>query len=213
MITASQDATKIEKFTGQLEAPSAGQQSGSGSNTGEGARTDTGQGRGVGTARNGIDSGQRAEQRGGPRATDELREPGLGYGNINQGQGGTQGSRPASSSSAVEGGNGNGLATTRARSASTFLGPFSNPRLGPLPARPSEFEFSFVGERADQNFEVGTNAGADYKARRFGVDPANGEIPPAWVATTDLFRNASMGNALVRGEALARGVPTHTRDA
>ncbi|MEI7776735.1 MAG: hypothetical protein WCK17_18400, partial [Verrucomicrobiota bacterium] len=65
--------------------------------------------------------------------------------------------------------------------------------------------FSPVGERAYQNFEVGPTAGADYKAGRFGVDTASGEIPPAWVATTDLFRHAGAGNALVRGEIASRG--------
>ena len=196
MLTDRQDTSKIQKFTGNLEASSGNQYEGADTRRGSGKDLQAGLvGYESGT---GIDSGRGAVERGGPQGIDELREPGVGGSSVREGQGGSSGAGIGSAPSISSGPN------IRARSASTFLGPFSNPRLGPLPARPSEFRFSHVGERAYQNFEVGTNAGADYKARRFGVDPDNGEIPPAWVATTDLFRNASMGNALVRGEVASR---------
>lgn len=206
MITNHQGTSKIQKFAGNLEASNANQEYGR-ANNGRGSGENSQAGLGGYESGNGTDIGRSQGDRSGPRGVDELRGPGVGGPSVGEGQVGPSsagvGSTPSTESGPVN----------RARSASTFLGPFANPRLGPLPARSSEFKFSYAGERAYQNFEVGPNAGADYKARRFGVDPANGEIPPAWVATTDLFRNASMGNALVRGEALARGVPTHTRDA
>lgn len=196
MLTERQDTSKIQKFTGNLEASSGNQYEGA--DTRRGSGKDLQAGLGGYESGTGIDSGRGAVERRGPQGIDELREPGAGGSSVRESQGGSSGAGIGGTPSVSSGPN------IRARSASTFLGPFSNPQLGPLPARPSEFRFSPVGERAYQNFEVGTNAGADYRARRFGVDPANGEIPPAWVATTDLFRNASMGNALVRGEVASR---------
>lgn len=196
MLTEPQDTSKIQKFTGNLEASSGNQYEGA--DTRRGSGKDLQAGLGGYESGTGIDSGRGAVERRGPQGIDELREPGFGGPSVRESQGGSPGAGIGGTPSVSSGPN------IRARSASTFLGPFANPQLGPLPARPSEFRFSPVGERAYQNFEVGTNAGADYRAGRFGLDPANGEIPPAWVATTDLFRNASMGNALVRGEVASR---------
>ncbi|NBQ51997.1 MAG: hypothetical protein EBU49_00230, partial [Proteobacteria bacterium] len=196
MLTDPQSSSKISKFTGNLEASNGNQEgrAGTGTSSGEDFQGERGQYEsGAGT-----DSGRSAGNWNRPRGATELREPGTGGSNIAEGQVGSSGVRTGSTSPIQSG------PVNRARSASTFLGPFKTPQLGPLPARPSEFKFSYAGEQAYQNFEVGPTAGADYRAGRFGVDPASGEIPPAWVATTDLFRNASMGNALVRGEVASR---------
>ena len=196
MLTDPQSSSKISKFTGNLEASNGNQKgrAGTGTSSGEDFQGERGQYEsGAGT-----DSGRSAGNWNRPRGATELREPGTGGSNIAEGQVGSSGVRTGSTSPIQSG------PVNRARSASTFLGPFKTPQLGSLPARPSEFKFSYAGEQAYQNFEVGPTAGADYRAGRFSLDPATG-LPPQWVATTDLFRHAGARNALVRGEIASRG--------